>query len=59
VDLAPGEKRRVQLTVPARDFAYYDATKGWSMEFVEHQVLIGPSADPARLLPASFDVVQN
>ncbi len=59
VELAPGEKRRVQLTVPARDFAYYDSANGWSMEFVEHQVLVGPSADPARLLPASFDVVPN
>ncbi|HTV22196.1 MAG TPA: glycoside hydrolase family 3 C-terminal domain-containing protein [Polyangiaceae bacterium] len=59
VDLAPGEKKRVQLTVPARDFRYYDEANGWSMEFVEHQVLVGPSADPARLLPATFDVVPN
>lgn len=59
VELQPGEKRRVQLTVPARDFAYYDPDNGWSMEFVEHQVLVGPSADPTRLLPAAFDVVAN
>jgi beta-glucosidase len=57
VELAPGEKRRVQLKVPARDFEYYDEQSGWSMEFVEHQVLVGPSADPARLLPATFEVV--
>jgi beta-glucosidase len=59
VALEPGEKKRVQLTVPARDFRYYDEANGWSMEFVEHQVLVGPSADPARLLAASFDVIPN
>jgi beta-glucosidase len=59
VELAPGEKKRVQLTVPARDFRYYDETNGFSMEFVEHTVLVGPSADPARLLPAPFNVVPN
>lgn len=59
VELAPGEKKRVQLTVPARDFRYYDEANGWSMEFVEHVVLVGPSADPGQLLSAPFDVVPN
>lgn len=59
VTLAAGEKRRVQLTVPARDFRYYDEASGWTMELVEHEVLVGPSADPARLLRATFDVVPN
>jgi len=59
VALEPGEKQRVQLTVPARDFQYYDETLGWSTELVEHEVLVGPSADPARLLRATFDVVPN
>jgi beta-glucosidase len=59
VELAPGEKKRVQLRVPARDFEYYDETNGWSMEFVQHEVLVGPSADPTRLLSAAFDVVPD
>jgi len=59
VTLAPGEKQRVQLTVPARDFRYYDEASGWTMELVEHEVLVGPSADPARLLRAPFEVVPN
>lgn len=59
VELAPGEKKRVQLTVPARDFRYYDAANGWSIEPVQHVVLVGPSADPTRLLSAPFDVVPN
>jgi beta-glucosidase len=57
VELAPGEKKRVQLRVPARDFEYYDESIGWSLEFVQHEVLIGPSADPARLLSQPFEVV--
>ena len=59
VTLEPGEKKRVQLTVPARDFEYYDVNNGWSTEFVEHSVLVGPSADPSRLLSAAFEVVPN
>ncbi len=59
VTLAPGEKQRVQLNVPARDFQYYDAANGWGMEFVEHEVLVGPSADPQGLLKVPFDVVPN
>lgn len=57
VDLDPGQTKRVQLSVPARDFRYYDLNNGWQTEFVEHQVLVGPSADPARLLTASFNVM--
>jgi beta-glucosidase len=57
VELAPGEKKRVQLRVPARDFEYYDEGTGWSLEFVQHEVLVGPSADPERLLSAPFDVI--
>jgi hypothetical protein len=45
--------------VPARDFAYYDATRGWQMEAVKHRVLVGPSADPTKLLSADFDVLAN
>jgi beta-glucosidase len=59
VELAPGEKKRVQLRVPARDFEYYDETTGWSMEFVPHEVLVGPSADPTRLLSVPFDVIPD
>jgi beta-glucosidase len=59
VELAPGEKKRVQLTVPARDFRYYDEINGWTMELVPHSVLVGPSADPTRLMVATFDVVAD
>jgi beta-glucosidase len=59
VELAPGEKKHLQLRGPAADFAYYDETSGWRVEPVPHEVLVGPSADPDRLLAATFDVVPN
>lgn len=57
VTLQPGETRRVQLSVPARDLSYYDAALGWRLENVAHEVLVGPSADPSRLLKATFQIV--
>ena len=56
VALEPGEKKTVQLTVPARDLAYYDKDNGWTLEFVEHQVLVGPNADKAKLLGKPFTI---
>ncbi len=57
VNLKPGETKPVQFSVPARDFAYWDATqKAWVVEKAMHQVLVGPSADPATLKAAEFTV---
>jgi len=59
VTLEPGETKRVQLSVPARDLRYYDqASSVWRLEFIEHEVLVGPSADPARLIGTTFNVVE-
>jgi beta-glucosidase len=55
VHLEPGESKVVQLNVPARDFAYW-SDAGWVVEKVEHTVLVGPSADPEKLLSAPFTV---
>jgi beta-glucosidase len=55
VTLAAGEMKTVQLTVPARDMAYW-VTDGWVVETGEHTVLVGPSADPAVLKSASFTI---
>jgi beta-glucosidase len=57
VTLAPGETKRVQLSVPAKELRYYNETSGWQLEAVQHQVLVGPSADPTRLLTANFQVL--
>jgi beta-glucosidase len=55
VTLAAGAKKTVQLTVPARDMAYWGAD-GWVVESGEHSVLVGPSSDPALLKSASFTI---
>jgi beta-glucosidase len=57
VTLEPGETKRVQLSVPAKELRYYSEQGGWQLEPVQHTVLVGPSADPARLLSASFQVL--
>jgi len=55
VTLAPGEMKAVQFSVPARDMAYWGAN-GWVVEKGMHNVLIGPSADPATLKTATFTI---
>ena len=57
VTLAPGASQNVQLSVPAKDTAYWDVTKNaWTVESVAHTVLVGPSADPTQLLSATFTI---
>jgi beta-glucosidase len=57
VHLAAGEAKDVQLTVPAGDLAYWDTTtNAWVVEKVAHKVLVGPSADPTKLVSADFTV---
>jgi beta-glucosidase len=55
VTIAPGAMQTVQLSVPARDMAYW-GTDGWVVETGEHSVLVGPSSDPAVLKSASFTI---
>jgi beta-glucosidase len=58
VHLEPGETRRVTLTVRARDLAYYDPAAGhWTVEHVEHRILVGPSSRDADLLGTALTVV--
>jgi len=57
VTLAPGASQNVQLSVPAKDTAYWNAsTHAWAVESVAHTVLVGPSADPTQLLSATFTI---
>jgi len=65
VTLAPGESKNVQLTVPARDLAYWNIMQSaWVVEKVgtatnatgEHTVFVGASAEPAKLLSAKFTI---
>ncbi len=50
VELAPGEKKRVVVTLDDRAFAYYDATgKKWQATAGAYDVLIGRSSAEATL----------
>lgn len=53
VRLEPGESKQVQLSVPARDLRHW-GQGGWEFDPGTHKVLIGPSADPEKLLSADF-----
>ncbi len=44
VDLLPGETRQVRLEVPVADLAYYDAERGWVIEPIEYEVIVGRHA---------------
>ncbi len=57
VTLAAGASQDVQLSIPASDTAYWDTTNNkWTVESVAHTVLVGPSADPTKLLSATFTI---
>jgi beta-glucosidase len=53
VRLEPGESKQVQLSVPARELRHW-GSGGWEFDPGVHKVLIGPSADPQKLLSADF-----
>jgi beta-glucosidase len=55
VTLMPGQSQNVQMSVPAKDMAYW-GDNGWTVEKVEHTVLVGPSSDPMKLLSAPFTI---
>ena len=57
VTLAAGASQNVQLSIPASDTAYWDMTNNkWTVESVAHTVLVGPSADPTKLLSATVTI---
>jgi Beta-glucosidase-related glycosidases len=57
VTLAAGASQNVQLSIPASDTAYWDTTNNkWTVESMAHTVLVGPSADPTKLLSATFTI---
>jgi len=50
VDLAPGDTRRLTLTLDRRAFSFYDVKKGdWSAEPGDFTILVGGSSDDIRL----------
>ena len=58
VTLAPGETRAVRLEVPVADLAYYDAERGWVVEPIAYEVIVGRSSGDENALRARFHVRQ-
>jgi beta-glucosidase len=57
VDVAAGQSQVVQLSVAAKDMAYWDQTAHqWVVQSGQHTVFVGPSADPAALKSATFTI---
>src|SRR4029453_10983658 len=55
LELAPGERRVVELTLRAADLAIWDVTRGaWHVEPSPHQVFVGGSATEPRLSTSVF-----
>ena len=46
----------VHLAVPARDFAYYDAAKGWIVEPGTYETIVGRHSLDDQALRARFIV---
>ncbi len=55
--LEPGESAEVNFSIPVRDLSYW-SDSGWTIEMVEHTLIVAPSADPndpnKLELPVSF-----
>lgn len=56
VELAPGETHPVRLEVPVAELAYYDAERGWIVEPIAYEVIVGRHARDRDALRAQFRV---
>jgi beta-glucosidase len=57
VHLAPGETKRVEFALAARDLAYYDEQHSiWIVEPITYTVYLGPSSRNEDLLSAKFHI---
>ena len=56
VTLNPGETRKITLSLPVTDLAYYDLSRGWVVEPIEYEVIIARHAQDPSGLSARFRV---
>jgi len=51
IELAPGATGSVELTVPARDLAFWDVDAGaWEVEAIDYEIQVGPHAGELPLM---------
>ena len=56
VGLAPGETRTLRLEVRVAELAYYEAKRGWVVEPIAYEVIVGRHALDSGALRARFRV---
>ena len=57
VTLAPSETRTMRFTIPVSSLAYWNtASRAWSVERVDYDVLVGGSSAAGDLVKAAFQV---
>jgi beta-glucosidase len=57
VSLRPGEAKTVSMKIEPKDLAYYNVEKrGWEVEEIGYDVMVGPSSRTGDLLSARFRV---
>ena len=59
VRLAPGQSKKVEFSVSARDLAYYDADMNLMAEKGEFSLMVGSSSRDADLLSANVTLTEN
>jgi beta-glucosidase len=57
VSLGPGETKTIRIEVPPSELAYYDSSRGWVVEPIEYEAIIGRHALDGEALRATFRVV--
>ncbi len=56
VTVGPGETRAVELAVAAEDLAYYDEKRGWIVEPIEYEAIVGRHSRDPDALRARFRI---
>jgi beta-glucosidase len=56
ISIDPGQTRRVEFQLPARQLAYYDEGAGWVVERITYDVYVGSSSALRDLLCSQFSV---
>jgi beta-glucosidase len=56
VGLKPGEAKTIRVDIPVKEFAYYDAQAGWTVEPNSYTLIVGQHSLDDRALRAEFKV---
>ena len=57
VGLKPGEVKTIQIDIPVKELAYYDAQAGWTVEPTSYTLIVGQHSLDEHALQADFKVI--